>query len=260
MLRNLLMYTSLAATLLACQSPQAETETATDATAAAPASTEDGWVSLFDGKTTQGWHTYGKDSIGKAWTVEDGTLHLDASNKKDGQTSDGGDIVTDETFEDFHLKLDWKVAKNGNSGIMFYVQEDPEKYEYAWQTGPEMQVLDNAGHPDAKIVKHRAGDLYDLITSSPETVKPAGEWNHVEIISNNGQLEFYQNGTKVVSTTLWDDSWKALIAGSKFKDMPGFGTFKSGKIALQDHGDDVWYRNIMIKRLNDTSATQPEAN
>jgi hypothetical protein len=129
------------------------------------------------------------------------------------------------------------------------VQEDPAKYAYAWQTGPEMQVLDNAGHPDAKIEKHRAGDLYDLVASSPETVKPAGEWNEIEIISNNGQLEFYQNGAKVLSTRMWDESWKKLIAGSKFRDMPGFGTFKSGKIALQDHGDDVWYRNIRIKRL-----------
>ncbi|MFD2244638.1 3-keto-disaccharide hydrolase [Pontibacter ruber] len=263
MLRNLLVYTSLA-TLLACQSNHSETkETSESATAnAATASEEEGWENLFDGKTTKGWHTYGKDSIGKAWKVQDGTLHLDASNKKDWQTSEGGDIVTDQTFEDFHLKLDWKVAPNGNSGIMFYVQEDPAKYEYAWQTAPEMQVLDNAGHPDAKIVKHRAGDLYDLITSSPETVKPAGEWNHAEIISNNGALEFYLNGTKVVSTTMWDDNWKALIAGSKFKDMPGFGTFKSGRIALQDHGDNVWYRNIRIKRLDEAAsdAAKTDAN
>ena len=257
------MYTVLAS-LLACQSPQPEKETAkdSDTSASAPASTEDGWVLLFDGKTTKGWHTYGKTSIGKAWKVADGALYLDASNKNDWQTSEGGDIVTDQTFVNFHLKLDWKVAPNGNSGIMFYVQEDPSKYEYAWQTAPEMQVLDNAGHPDAKIIKHRAGDLYDLIASSPETVKPAGEWNHAEIISNNGTLEFYLNGTKVVSTTMWDDSWKTLIAGSKFKDMPGFGTFKSGKIALQDHGDNVWFRNILVKRLDNTSpgAAKPNAN
>lgn len=112
-----------------------------------------------------------------------------------------------------------------------------------------MQVLDNELHSDAKIHKHRAGDLYDLIASNKEMVKPAGEWNKAEIKSKDGQLKLFLNGTKVVSTTLWDENWKKLIAGSKFASMPGFGTFKSGKIALQDHGDEVWYRNIMIKKL-----------
>lgn len=211
------------------------------------------WVSLFDGKTTGGWHTYGRTEAGKAWKVVDGSLHLDAGNKKDWQTSDGGDIVTDEEFENFHLQLEWKVAPKGNSGIIFYVNEDTSKYHYTWNTGPEMQVLDNgnentAGHPDAKIKSHRAGDLYDLVISK-EAVKPAGEWNQVEIISNNGKLDFYMNGQHTLSTTMWDDSWKQLIAKSKFRDMKGFGTYRKGKIALQDHGDKVWYRNIRVKRL-----------
>jgi hypothetical protein len=111
-----------------------------------------------------------------------------------------------------------------------------------------MQVLDNAAHPDAKITKHRAGDLYDLIVSK-EVVKPAGEWNHAEIISNNGKLEFYLNGQQTLSTNLWDENWKTLVAGSKFKERADFGTFKKGKIALQDHGDNVWFKNIRIKRL-----------
>ena len=258
MVRHILYGLSLTALLAGCQSLNSENDMATTENTSGAANDtaqtqtpdlEEGWEYLFDGKTTQGWHTYGKDSIGKAWKVEDGMLHLDASSKKDWQTSEGGDIVTEQSFDNFHLKLDWRIANDGNSGIMLYVQEDPAKYEYAWQTGPEMQVQDNAGHPDAKIEKHRAGDLYDLIASSPETVKPAGEWNEVEIISDKGKLEFHLNGEKVVSTTMWNDNWKAMIAGSKFKDMPGFGTFKSGKIALQDHGDDVWYRNIRIKRL-----------
>ncbi|MFB9863488.1 3-keto-disaccharide hydrolase [Rufibacter immobilis] len=245
--RNLLPVLSLAA-LVACQTSSSPSMDST-ASSLAPAGKEGKWQPLFDGKTTQGWHTYGQQTIGKAWKVEDGTLRLDAAAKKDWQTSEGGDIVTQESFGDFHLKLDWKIAANGNSGIILFVQEDPAQYKYTWHTGPEIQVLDNAGHPDAKIHKHRAGDLYDLIASSPETVKPAGEWNQVEIISQNGRLEVKQNGQQVLSTTMWDDNWRALIAGSKFAKMPGFGAFKSGKIALQDHGDNVWYRNIMIKRL-----------
>lgn len=235
--------------LFSCQPAQNEEASAEQNVPQQNTTEMEEWEPLFDGKTTAGWHTYGKDSTGRAWKVADSTLYLDASNKKDWQTGDGGDIVTAEEYDNFHLKLDWKIAKNGNSGIILYVQEDPAKYTYTWNTGPEIQVLDNEGHPDAKIHKHRAGDLYDLIASSPETVKPAGEWNQVEIISNQGHFEVIQNGTKVLETTLWDDNWRTLIAGSKFANMPDFGTFKSGKIALQDHGDNVWYRNIMIKRL-----------
>jgi len=211
------------------------------------------WVSLFDGKTTSGWHTYGKTTIGKAWKAEDGVLHLDAASKKDWQTAEGGDIISDQEFDNFHLKLDWKISPKGNSGIIFYINEDPAKYQYPWQTGPEMQVLDNGtatqlGHSDGKLYTHRAGDLYDLLASK-EVVKPAGEWNTVEIVANKGKLDFYMNGEHTLSTTMWNDTWKQMIGISKFKDMQGFGSFQKGKIGLQDHGDDVWFRNIKIKRL-----------
>lgn len=229
--------------LLACQSFKNTTSMDNTGTA----SVKQGWTPLFDGKTTAGWHTYGKTEAASAWKAEDGALHLDAAAKKQG--AEGGDLVTDEEYANFHLKLEWKIAPNGNSGIIFFVKEDPSQFHQTYNTGLEMQVLDNNGHPDAKIHKHRAGDLYDLIASSKETVKPAGEWNKAEIVSKNGKLDLYLNGTKIVSTTLWDDNWKKMVAGSKFASMPGFGTFKSGKIALQDHGDEVWYRNIMIKKL-----------
>ena len=231
--------------LASCQPSQPETDNAMRTDTSQTTAQHEEWKPLFDGQTTRGWHTYGKSAAGQAWKVADGVLYLDPSAGEGSR----GDIVTDEEYEDFHLKLDWKVAQNGNSGIIFYVKEDPAKYQNTYNTGLEMQVLDNEGHPDAKIHKHRAGDLYDLVASSPETVKPAGEWNQVEIISKDGRLQFYQNGTQVVDTTLWDDNWRAMIAGSKFADMPDWGTFKSGKIALQDHGDAVWYRNIMIKEL-----------
>jgi len=113
----------------------------------------------------------------------------------------------------------------------------------------ETQVLDNDGHPDGKITKHRAGDLYDLVKSTSEPVKPVGQWNQAEIIANKGKLELYLNGVLVVTTTMWDDNWRAMIKASKFKNMPAFGTFKTGKLDLQDHGCTVWFRNIKIKTL-----------
>lgn len=207
------------------------------------ATDHDRWQILFDGKTTKGWHTYGKTAVNERWKISDGALYIDNTVKE------GGDIVTDEEFENYDLKLEWKISKNGNSGIIININEDTVKYKETYRSGPEIQVLDNDGHPDGKILKHRAGDLYDLIKSSSEPVKAVGEWNAVEIISDKGSLKIFMNGTNVVTTTMWDNNWKQLIAGSKFKDMPGFGTFKKGKIALQDHGNAVWYRNIKIKKL-----------
>lgn len=208
-----------------------------------------GWVALFDGQTLNGWHSYGKSAPGSAWKVDDGAIHLDASNKQSYQTNGGGDLVTDNEYENYDLKLEWKIAPNGNSGIIINTKEDTTKYKESWYTGMEMQVLDNDGHPDGKIPKHRAGNLYDLIAVTKETVKPVGEWNAVEIVNNRGKLDFYLNGEHVVDTRMDDDNWRNLIANSKFKDMPDFARFSRGRIGLQDHGNDVWFRNIRIKQL-----------
>ncbi len=210
--------------------------------------TKDGFVSLFDGKSMNGWHKFNGGAAGSAWQAKDGVLHFLPKEMSGWQATHGGDIVTDQEFENFHLKLEWKISANGNSGIMFMVNESP-KYQYAWNTGPEMQVLDNDGHADGKINKHRAGDLYDLLACKKETVKPVGEWNLAEIIMNRGKLQLRLNGTTVVETSYGDDAWRNMLAKSKFKSMPDFGTYSKGRIALQDHGNEVWYRNIMIKQL-----------
>jgi len=207
---------------------------------------EQGWQLLFDGATKNGWHIYNNRTDGAAWKVENGTLFIDPQAKKQG--AGGGDLTTNEEYENFHLKLEWMADTAANSGIIFLVKEDTA-YRASWLTGPEMQIVDNQRHPDAKIVKHRSADLYDLIPSAPEVTKPSNEWNQVEIIINNGKLDFIMNGTQVVSTTMWNGTWTELISKSKFRVMPAFGTFRKGKIVLQDHGDRVWFRNIKIKRL-----------
>jgi hypothetical protein len=201
---------------------------------------QDGWVLLFDGATTTGWHTYGEP--GTQWVVQDGAFTPGPNQKH-------GDLVTNKNYGDFDLKLEWKISPNGNSGVLFHVQEDTVKYKATYFTGPEMQVLDNNGNHDGKIHKHRAGDLYDLIACSTETVKPVGEWNQVEIYCKGGTLKLFLNGTNVVSTTMWDAQWRDMVAHSKFKQWPDFALAHSGRIALQYHDFPVWFRNIKIKQL-----------
>lgn len=213
---------------------------------------EKGWVLLFDGKSTSGWHTFGSKNAGNFWKATDGMLYPDAGNTQQYNDKEKKDLITDETFGDFELQLDWRISEKGNSGIMFYVLDDG-KHEESFLTGPEMQVLDNgtpirAGHADAKIYTHRAGDLYDLLASQ-EAVKPQGEWNHVAIRSVQGKLDFYMNGVHTLSTSLWNDYWQKMIAISKFKYMPDFGKARQGSIALQWHGDAVWFKNIKIRKL-----------
>ncbi|MGH2562864.1 MAG: 3-keto-disaccharide hydrolase [Ginsengibacter sp.] len=218
-----------------------------------PQEKKDGWKLLFDGKTTNGWHSYGKETATKAWNVKDGTIYLDAEAQKKLDSTEKGDLVTNNEYENFDLKLDWKIGFKGNSGVIFYIHEDAAKYHDTYNTGMEMQVLDNGtpiklGHSDAKLYTHRAGDLYDLLASK-EADHLRGEWNHIEIKCVNGKLDFYMNGVHTLSTTLWNDYWRKMIAISKFKNMNDFGTFKEGKISLQDHDEDVWFKNIKIKRL-----------
>lgn len=208
---------------------------------------KDGWILMFDGESKKGWHVYNNQTDGSAWKVENGTLMLDPK-AKGPDNAGGGDIIFEDEFENFHLKLEWKLEKGGNSGIIFQALED-KKFRWPWQTGPEMQILDDDVHPDGKIVTHRAGDLYDMISANPGNLNPVGEWNLFEIKALNGKLEFYINGERKVQVNQWDDAWFEMIGKSKFKSSPDFGRYKKGKIALQDHGDPVWFSNIKIRRL-----------
>lgn len=202
------------------------------------------WVNLFDGKTLNGWHSYLQDEPLAQWQIQDGAIYL----------SEGGgrDLVTDAEFQNFELEMDWKIAEGGNSGIIYLVHEDPQ-YTATYRTGLEMQVLDNWRHPDAKMGvngNRTAGSLYDMIPPSDTTAaKPAGQWNKVRLVVNNGKVEHYMNGKKIVGFSIVGPEWEKMVGESKFKDWEGFGGFSKGHIALQDHGNKVWFRNIRVREL-----------
>lgn len=205
---------------------------------------EDGWTLLFDGESTDGWRSYNGDSFPEeGWEVRDGALTV----LPDGG---GGDIVTEQKYGNFILKLEWKVEKGGNSGIFYRGLEQPGQPIY-W-SAPEMQVLDNANHPDAERGENgnrKAGSLYDLIPAQPQNAKPYGEWNSVKIVADGSHVEHWQNGEKVVEYELWTPEWYEMIRNSKFAGHPAFGDLHRGRIGLQDHGDRTSFRNIKIKEL-----------
>lgn len=210
---------------------------------------EEGWVLLFDGKTSDGWHGNNKAHFPTGWEIVDGTLHCKGSGQGEAGARDGGDIITNGEYSDFRLKLEWRIAPGGNSGI-FYLGKETKDWPI-YKTAPEMQVLDNESHPDARAGKdgnRMAGSLYDLIPAVPQNAKPAGEWNEVEIEVYRGSVWHRQNGQTVVEYHLWTKDWNELVAGSKFPGLnPDWANVpKKGVIALQDHGDDVWFRNIKI--------------
>jgi hypothetical protein len=198
----------------------------------------EGWRLLFDGRTTDGWRGFRRDAMPDGWQVVDGALTRVAA---------GGDIITIDQFESFELALDWKVSPGGNSGIFFGVTEDAD---YVWQTGPEYQILDDEGHRDGLTPETSAGSNYALHAPAAALARPAGEWNSARLVVRGNHVEHWLNGEKIVSYEIRSEEWKALVAASKFRDMPGYGQARRGHIALQDHGDHVAFRNVRIRVLD----------
>jgi Domain of Unknown Function (DUF1080) len=195
------------------------------------------WRSLFDGKSLAGWRSLRSAAPPAGWRAVDDALVREGA---------GGDILTAEEFGNFELALEWKVGPRGNSGIFYRVTEGAE---HTYETGPEMQVLDDAGHQDGKSRLTSAGSLYGLYGAPAGVVKPAGEWNAARIVVDGARVEHWLNGVKVAEAQIGSPDWEKRVRESKFNEWPGFGRATRGHIALQDHGDWVAYRNIKIKVL-----------
>ena len=226
------------------ESTEAEKETV-------DADENENWIVLFDGTSTEGWRGYKKEHFPEAWKIADGAIQCIGSGRGEAGNKDGGDIIFDQKFKNFTLSLEWKISEGGNSGIFYLGQED---LDYVWKTAPEMQILDNDKHPDAKLGvdgNRKSGSLYDLIPAKPQNAKAVGEWNQVEITVYNGTVIHKQNGVNVVEYHLWTPEWNAMVAESKFPSLNAdwADVANEGYIGLQDHGDDVWFRNIKIKEL-----------
>ncbi len=202
---------------------------------------------LFNGENLDGWKAYNSDEITQ-WKVEDGVIAFSAA---EGERSGSENLISEKEFTNFELSLEWKISEAGNSGIMWGVQED-EKFDEPYLTGPEIQILDNQKHPDAKNGPIRqAGALYDMVPASKDVTKPVGEWNNVIIrIDHEANLgSVTLNGEKITEFPVHGEEWDKMVEGSKFKGWEDFGKHRTGHIALQDHDDKVWYRNIQIREL-----------
>ena len=210
---------------------------------------KENWILLFNGQNTKGWHTYGGKGVGTAWQIDQGALKLNVLNRSGNKAVNGGDLVTDAVFStDFELKVDWKVDRLTNSGIFFFVQEAPQ-YKNIFDTGLELQVLDDAIYEGADENKHRAGDFFSVANARVRELKPVGQWNQVHFVMKNHQLTVSLNGFTIQEYDLTSADWKERIAASKLKNAPISKGIFTGRIGLQDWGSQVWFRNIKVRKL-----------
>jgi hypothetical protein len=231
---------------------------------------EQGYIVLFDGQTFNGWRGYGKDRVPGKWTIEDGCIKFNGSGSGEAQEADGGDLVFNHKFKNFELLLEWKISKGGNSGILYLAQEVETKdkdgnlqIEPIYISAPEFQLLDNDNHPDARLGKdnnRQAASLYDMIPAAPQNAKPFDEWNEAKVMVYQGTVVHGQNGANVLEYHLWTPRWTEMLQASKFSESAWPLAFEllnncgganhEGLFGLQDHGNDIWFRNIRIKLLD----------
>lgn len=221
----------------------------------------EGYITVFDGTTFAGWRGYEKDEVPGKWIIEEDAIKVNGSGAGEAQANDGGDLVFAHKFKNFELSVDWKVSKGANSGILYLIQEVQGQPSYI--SAPESQVLDNENHPDAKLGvdgNRQSSSLYDMIPAVPQNAKPVGEWNTTKITVYKGTVIHNQNGANVVEYHLWTPQWTEMLQKSKFSSEKWPLAFEllnncggdnhEGYIGLQDHGDDVWFKNIKVKILD----------
>ncbi len=206
-----------------------------------------GWRLLWDGESLAGYHIYGEENAPiDRWSVEGDALRL--SPRIEGNDSKVDLVVSEKPYSSFEFAFEWKMSKGGNGGIFYKVVEG-KPYPKPWHTGLEMQLLDDAGHEEGQIDTHRAGDLYDLLAARARFANPAGEWNRSRIVISGDKIEQWMNGKKALSVTIGSKKWIRLVAKSKYSELPDFAKSKEGHIVLQDHGDELWFRNLKIREL-----------
>ncbi len=249
-MKNILKTLIIALLIVGCKETKKETEESKavvdDATMMPD---QDTWAIIFDGETFDGWHEYLKQDVSDNWKIEDGAMVLyPPDEREDGEQFN---LVSNDSYTDFELSMDWKISEGGNSGVMWGVKEI-EELGQPYETGPEVQVLDNEGHPDGKNgTSHQSGALYDMVSPSEDVTKPIGEWNNMVITINHKTNEgnVVLNGVEVVDFPVNDPEWGEMVSESKFADWEHFAKYSNGKIALQDHGNQVAFKNIKIKEL-----------
>ena len=222
---------------------------------------KEGRYVIFDGKTFNGWRGYDRADVPGAWTIEDGAIKINGSGAGEAGASNGGDLIFAHKLGNFELEFEWKVGKGSNSGVFIMIQEVEGQHSYIY--APEYQVLDNENHPDAKLGKdgnRKSYSLYDMIPAVPQNAKPSGEWNKAKIMVYKGTVVHGQNDENVLEYHLWTKQWTEMLQASKFSEDKWPLAFEllnncggenhEGFIGMQDHGDDVWFRNIRVKVLD----------
>ncbi len=206
----------------------------------------EGWKLLFDGQTLSGWQDF-KGRKNNTWEVQDGTLHCKALNEKvKGDGDERGDIMTTEEFGNFELAFDWKISAQGNSGVMFRVTEE---FDQPYYSGPEYQVIDDIDYPGKLTEKQKTGANYDMHFVEKKKLNPVGEWNSTKIVANGNHIEHWLNGEKIVEYEVGSEDWKKRKKESKWNEWKGYGASPKGHIDLQDHGSEVWFKNIRVRTL-----------